>query len=222
MLIQRYILKMVVILLFAAERQFCTFIELLCISFSWNIHHDQVFSQVVEVIWTSGRVGSVYLLYFLFCVTYIISTGVHSHITIVSRLSTIIGSISNSSYHAVGIQSSVTSYGKAHQMLILAGLRTSMNACIVMARSSLTSTCRGASSCLSKSAETTATDATKARALGVCLGVDVWCHCERLLLGHFVRYQRCLQASTVCSTSCCVLRQLRVHVLSTAALMSVR
>lgn len=105
-------------------------------------------------------------------------------------------------------------------MLILAGLCTSMYASIVMTRSSLTSTSRGASRNLAKSTEATATDASKTRALGVRLGVDVWCHGKWLLLGQFVRDQWCLQAGAVSSAGC-VLRQLCAHVLSTTALMVV-
>lgn len=46
--VQRLVLYVVFILLFAWQSKFGTFVQLLSVAFPWNIHHDQVFSTYVK------------------------------------------------------------------------------------------------------------------------------------------------------------------------------
>lgn len=48
-LMDRYVLQMVLILLLAAKRELCTFIELIGIAFTRDIHHDEVLTQLVLI-----------------------------------------------------------------------------------------------------------------------------------------------------------------------------
>lgn len=66
---------MVIVLLFAAECQLGAFIKLVCISLSRNIHHYEVFSCSVKVVWT------LHLL-----VIIVICIRVNAHITVISSL----------------------------------------------------------------------------------------------------------------------------------------
>jgi len=49
MLMEWNVLKMVLVLLLAAESQLGALIQLVSISLSWNIHHDEVFTQLILV-----------------------------------------------------------------------------------------------------------------------------------------------------------------------------
>ena len=43
-LMDRYILQMILVLFLAAESKLCAFVQLISIAFTWNVHHDEVFS----------------------------------------------------------------------------------------------------------------------------------------------------------------------------------
>ena len=49
-LVQWYILEVVIILFLATEGELCAFVELVGIAFSRDIHHQEVFTHVVEFI----------------------------------------------------------------------------------------------------------------------------------------------------------------------------
>lgn len=49
MLMERNVLKVVLVLLLAAESQLGALIQLVSISFSWNVHHDEIFSQLILI-----------------------------------------------------------------------------------------------------------------------------------------------------------------------------
>ena len=73
-LLDRNVLDMIIVLLFTTEGKLRTFIQLIGIAFSRDIHHDEIFSHLVKL--TILALRSICLLCFL---------SVHTHITIVSR-----------------------------------------------------------------------------------------------------------------------------------------
>lgn len=49
MLMDRYVLQVVIILLFAAQSKFCRLVELVSVAFSWNIHHKEIFPDIFDI-----------------------------------------------------------------------------------------------------------------------------------------------------------------------------
>ena len=49
MLVNWYVLKVVLVLLLAAKGQLGALIQLISVSLSWNVHHDEIFAQLILV-----------------------------------------------------------------------------------------------------------------------------------------------------------------------------
>ena len=49
MLVDWNVLQMVLVLLLAAESELGTLIELICVALTWNIHHDEILTELVLV-----------------------------------------------------------------------------------------------------------------------------------------------------------------------------
>ena len=49
MLMDRYVLQVVIILLFAAQSKLCRLIELVSVAFSRNIHHKEIFPDIFDI-----------------------------------------------------------------------------------------------------------------------------------------------------------------------------
>ena len=78
MLMKRYVLHMIVILFLTTQRQLCALIQLICISFSWNIHHYQVFADIIEI-W-----AGIFLL--VLVLVKVVGSRIHAQITAIMLL----------------------------------------------------------------------------------------------------------------------------------------
>lgn len=79
MLMQRNILKVIIVLFLAAQSELGAFIQMLCVSLSRNVHHNEIFSKVVKFISWAGT--------FHIVISVVYATGVHPKVAVVCSLS---------------------------------------------------------------------------------------------------------------------------------------
>ena len=133
---------MVIILFFAAKGEFGWFIQLICISLSWYIHHKHIFPHIFYILPVLisrpcvvvvggvrailvGRIWCrrhflviIWLSILLFNFLLSIILQVHPHITIICCSIPLVGTTSNTSNHTVGTDSRSPN-SHSHKMLIL-------------------------------------------------------------------------------------------------------
>lgn len=108
MLMDRYILQVVIILLFAAQSKFCGLVELVSITLTWNIHHKEIFPDIFDISLDILITGSCvvrpicvgWMRYLLILNTFVILS-IHAQITVVGTILV----VADSSYHTVGTYS---------------------------------------------------------------------------------------------------------------------